>query len=872
MDGKTTHSMQICLLGKTEVSIAGVPLAFRGKSGLWLLGLLALRANTPVERDWLAGILWPDSAPDTGRANLRRTLTDVRRALGEAASCLEAPTPQTLLLRLEQGEADVLLFRAGNVNAYGGDLMPSCPLEWVENERRVLQEKFLSLGEKQVAVLLPDDALLLLDKLQASAPLRESLLCLRLSALCQMGNRAEAQQAYHDFRRRLLEGRLGEPSPQTQAHWKALQAAPPSSFLSPAQTPAAAPPAAPVPAYALPMPLTACLGRTIERDALLRLLQSHRLVTITGLGGIGKTRLALDAAHAHPNALFIELAEWREVKPLQETLETLLQQNTANADPPLLVLDNFEQLVGPEACRILRRVLEAHPEVHCLITSRRALNGAGEQVFPLEPLEMPEHLGTPARLMEFACVQILMERARAVRPSFTLSLQNAADVVGLCQITEGIPLAIELLAAHLRSMDAVSLLKQVKQTRLPLFARREAGEIARHQSLWRIIESSVAGLTSAEKTGLYLLAAFRGGWDLEAAQAVLEMPLPLAAALLETLVDHALVRFAGGRYYQLETLREYSLAAQTPEIETRARKNHADFFLGVAQKWATPEGLPLLDTERDNLLAAFDTFLGLGNTDSAFALASALRIYWFHRHGGRTVLERLLPLLPPNDAEKQAAVRENLGVLCAMSGDYEAAQSYFADALLHFQHSGDTAKQAQVLSNTAGIAIERGDLTQARVTLEQALPLWRTLNVPRGLGITLTNLSIVLMNQGDLETAALFLDEALQIRTAQNDSYGIAVGLVNRGALEMRRGSHEEAEATFRDALARFGQLGDKRGEASALESIAEAFLNRGLLPEAVRYLQEAAWLKAEYHIPHTALHTDLEARIRTASAGVVGS
>ncbi len=719
--------LKIQLLGRVDVRVDDQPLpSLRGKSGLWLLGVLTLRANQSIERDWLAGVLWPESAPEQSRANLRRTLTDLRQALGSAAERLSTPTQQTICFQLANEEADVLAFQAGALECYCGELLLGCGLEWVETERRVLTEKFLALGEARAATLPSAASLELLERLRASDPLRESLLRLQLTALSRQGNRAEAQQLYHSFRRLLLESRLGEPSAQTQAHWRTLQEAPLTK---------------PSPQVLLPTPLTVLRGRESECEALLLLLESHRLVTLTGLGGIGKTRLALEVARAHPNAAFLELAEWRDTSGLVELLDSVL--NTDESKPLLLVLDNIEQLVGAPMQRVVRDQLQRHPQLTLLLTSRRVLGLTGEQLFALEPLELPQYLGSPERLSEFASVQLFVERVQALRSHFQLTEQNAETVIALCQQAEGIPLCLELLAAHLRSLPLEALLAQLKKARLPLLARRSEGDIPRHQSLHTIVESSLALLSKEQRSSFQRLGVFRGGWSLEAAQAVCALPdLLTTLALLETLEDSSVIRSTEGRYSQLETLREFALSTLT-EIEKReAQTAHAYFYLAFAEQTPrTPEGFAALDTEQANLRVALETLLVIGDTVAAVQWTRALRLYWYHRTGGQSLLEDLLSKL--TKPAERAEVQENLGVLYAMQGVYESAEGHFADALEHFRAVGDTLTQAKILSNRAGIAIERGEFELARRGLEAALPLWRILNQPRGLGATLNNLSII---------------------------------------------------------------------------------------------------------------------------------
>jgi predicted ATPase/DNA-binding SARP family transcriptional activator len=852
---ENTWVLHLRLLGKVEITTGGIPLPpLRGKSGLWLLGVLTLQANHPVKRDWLAGILWPESAPELGKANLRRTLTDIRQALGEEATRLTSPTQHTILLHVAESEADVLMFRAGEFNQYGGELMPGCSVEWVENERRVLTEMFLTQGEKHAATLPPAAALVLLEQLRTADPLRESLLRLHLTVLCQQGNRVEAQQIYHTFRRLLLEKRLGEPSTQTQSHWAQVQN----------QQTIPAPATSQHISVTLPVPLTPLLGRRSEMETLARLLDQHRLVTLTGLGGIGKTRLAIELARGWGDALFVSLAEWQDATQFTETLETLLSQYSSNT-AFLLLLDNFEQLISPEANLALRTQLEKNAQMRCLITSRRALGLTGEQLLPLEPLEQPQYPGSPELLGEFPSIQLLVERIRALNPQFELTAQNAPTLVALCQQAEGIPLALELLAAHLRSLSPEMLLSQVLRERLPLLARREPGETPRHQSLQRIIESSVSLLSEEQRTGFWKFGVFRGGWSLEAAQAVCT-PLDLLStiSLLETLTDNALIRFTSGRYDQLETLRDFSLATQPETIFGQAQRDHAAYFLDFAEKHRDkPEDLSLFDTEHSNLRAAFETFLSDGDTASALRWTRALRLYWYHRGGVQALLERLLNCL--NTPAERAELQDMLGVLCAMHGSYTEANSYFEQALEYFRDAGDRLTQAKILSNLAGMAIERGDYDQIRPSLEEALPLWRTLNQPRGLSVTLMNLGIVLTQQGELEEAESLLLEALPLREAQGDNFGIATCLVNRGAIELKRSANQKAQATYQEALQRFQKIGDRRGEASSLEGLVEVFLQQNQPTEALRYFQEVVWLRQEYKLPKTALQTELYARIRQA-------
>jgi predicted ATPase len=462
----------------------------------------------------------------------------------------------------------------------------------------------------------------------------------------------------------------------------------------------------------LPVPATPFLGRERELAEVVGLLEGTRLLTLTGPGGTGKTRLALQAAAAaadsYPDGVY-----WVPLAPLRDPELVLEEASQAVGSPNglaehvadksmLLLFDNFEQVV--EAATGLAELISACPKLDVMVTSREVLALPGEQAYPVPPFAHEEGVG------------FFSARASAADPGF-----QANEAVGqLCERLDNLPLALELAAARVRVLSPEQLLERLS-SRLDLL-KGGRGVEARQQTLRATIEWSYELLTEDEQLLFARLSVFRGGCTLEAAETVCDADLDV----LQALVDKSLLRFNEGRYWMLETIHEYATDRLDRSGEAEElRRLQAEYFLGIAEE-AVPhlrvDSVPWfrrLDAEHDNLRMALDTFEG---STSALQLAGALYKYWNtrgHMAEGRLRLESAL-----RTDERPTAIRARAlvgaGVLMGNTGDLSTGRRRFEEALRLYERLGDAWGIAHVTLNLGAITGEEGDLEHAQRLFEES--------------------------------------------------------------------------------------------------------------------------------------------------------
>ena len=445
----TACPLAIRLLGSFDARIAGRPLPrLRSRKGQELLALLALRPGRAADRSWLAGVLWAESGESQALANLRLCLTDLRKALGTEASRLHAPTPRALSLDLAGAWADVLAFDPAILKGdtasleaatalYRGALLEACEEEWLLPERLERAEAYLgaleTLSKKAIAAGHPAHALPFLKMAIAIDPLRASVQRALMQALADTGDRAAVTQVYRDFRLYLHEELHAQPDQETTVLYEGLRG-------DRKKAPTTIPPMRTAPAPALPSSMTPLIGREAEVAAVCACLARTRLVTLTGPGGTGKTRLAIAVAQQLRETFaeqvwFVSLAELPNVKRLVEVVRDGLGLprdqpdphmqlvRRLSAGPSLLILDNYEHLVE-EGARFVEELLADIPSLVCLVTSRRALNLVGETLYRVPALGFLADVESTLHLLEFSGVRLYVERAAARRAGFHLTLEN----------------------------------------------------------------------------------------------------------------------------------------------------------------------------------------------------------------------------------------------------------------------------------------------------------------------------------------------------------------------------------------------------------------------------------------------------------------
>jgi predicted ATPase/class 3 adenylate cyclase len=603
----------------------------------------------------------------------------------------------------------------------------------------------------------------------------------------------------------------------------------------------------------LPTPATPLVGRDADLEHLLPTLTNPqvRLVTLTGAGGVGKTRLAIAAAksldHAFPHGVyFVALAAVQDPDVMWKTIAGDLGTEGDDAAAVtahlrdrrlLLVLDNLEQLPG--AAGVIAGLLAAASRLVVLATSRGPLHLPGEHDVPVSPLPVPAEAAGAGDVAATAAVRLFAQQAGLVRPGFEVTEGNAADVAAICRRLDGLPLAIELAASRARLLAPKALLARLGSS-LPL-AAADAGRPSRHQTLRATIGWSYDLLTPATATALARMGVFAGGCDLDALAAVAQLegePLEVAAELL----DVSLVTVTDGpdgepRIGTLEMIRAYALERLTEAGELEAtRLRHAEHFTAFAEqaieKLNTSEHLAAMDrleAEHDNLRAALAWSLETQPADPAgtavgLRLVQALTGFWYH-HGhateGRRWLERALDLTSEEAGAPLATVAHGLGLLLSEQGDDAAARPFFERSLAIWRQLGDQVQQAREL-NSLGISLHHlGQMDAARSVLEESIAIARELGHQRRLATALSNLGQLESATGHFDRATQALEEALAIDQGSGDVFGVAVDRQSLAMVSLRAGRPREASQMLARILDYVISSGDPDFLANVLELCA---------------------------------------------------
>jgi predicted ATPase/class 3 adenylate cyclase len=642
----------------------------------------------------------------------------------------------------------------------------------------------------------------------------------------------------------------------------------------------------------LPLQLTSFVGREREQAEVRRLLATARLLTLTGTGGCGKTRLALQVGAELADAFadgvwFVDLAPLADPalvpqavasalgvhevpgRSLRETLADSLRRSDV-----LLILDNCEHLL--DACaQLADALLRACPRLRILATSRELLGIAGENAWRVPSLTLPDARQTPAvaGLTQYDAVRLFIDRALAALPTFAVTNQNAPAVAQLCWRLDGIPLAIELAAARVRVLTVEQIAARLDD-RFRLLTGGSRTALRRQQTLQAAVDWSYQLLSEAERLLLQRLAVFAGGWTLEAAEAVgtgERIAGSEVLDLLAALVDKSLVVAEGqgahARYRLLETIRQYAgeklLEAGKVGL---VRDRHRDWYAGLAARGEPePDGpvqeewLGRLEAEHDNLLAALAWSLE-GDLGVGLRLATSLGGFWGRRGyivEGRRWLEAFLAQAPatndPEDQRVRARALRSAGVMASDQQDRGAAWAFLDESLTLFRALGDQRGVAAALKNQ-GIELLRGGATAERIqaTLEESLALWRALGDQFGVADTLQTLSFLAARERDDARARRLMDEALPLYRASGRS--VVYVLVERGWFAWGRGDLARAWRDLEEGLGIARRVGIKGAISLALLALGCLALEEGergraraSLEESARLLQESGMLWVFY-------------------------
>ncbi len=630
----------------------------------------------------------------------------------------------------------------------------------------------------------------------------------------------------------------------------------------------------------LPLQATPLIGREREVAELCGILRQDiaRLITLTGPGGTGKTRLAVQAAaellDEFPDGVyFVPLAAVRDAGLVTGVIADALSLSESRGEDLgqtvrsylkdkklLLVLDNFEQVIG--AAQEVSELLSTCPELKGIVTSRSALRLYGEREFGVSPLEVPDlaRLRSRPAVEDYPSVTLFVQRAQAVKREFGLTDDNAMLIAEICTRLDGLPLAIELAAARVRVLPVKAIHDRLS-SRLSLLTGGARDTPARQQTLRGAIEWSYELLEPSEQLLFRRLAVFSGGCTLDAMEAICSQAGGLdVLEVIGSLVDKSLVRQAESddgepRFAMLETIREYAFQELTATGESEAiERIHFDHFLDFAcaakDYLNGPEQalwLTRIEREHDNLRSALDWSLRRDN-EAAARLAVALLPFWQVRSyfsEGRHFLEAALGGLI-SDASVRGRILQGLGSIAYFRAEYGRAVAYYEESLEIWRELGEKRRISMCLNNLGNVGWYRGEFDVAKQFYRESLALDRELGDEIAAAKVLGNLGSLATQEGNGDEAWRLLTESLTMLRKAGDRQGIATGLLNLAEEADRQGNTAEAEKCVRESADIYRDLGNKRGAAICLQNLGQLALSRGDTVSAAELYRQSLTIGAE--------------------------
>jgi non-specific serine/threonine protein kinase len=628
----------------------------------------------------------------------------------------------------------------------------------------------------------------------------------------------------------------------------------------------------------LPESLTSFVGRERELAEIKQRLPTTRLMTLTGIGGLGKTRLAQQAAAEMLDAYrdgvwFVDLAPLGDPALVPSAVARVLQVKEVAGQPllaalcnhlrtreTLLILDNCEHVL--DACaRMTEALLRDTAQVTVMATSREALHLAGECAYPLSPLPLPDPQADAKSIARSDAVQLFTERARQHRPRLDLEAQRARVVAEICVRLDGIPLALELAAARVAVLPVEQILRLLTE-RFRLLTSGDR-DLPRHQTLRAMLDWSYDLLDDTEKKLFARLSVFAGGWTLDAAGEVCS-GTPITkddlVYVLIGLIEQSLVvsEEDGDRYRMLETVRQYARDRLVESGEgERWRDRHLAYFLALAEE-AEPKlngpqqrnWLDRLEREHDNLRSAL-TWAGAGGDPvSGMRLASACWRFWLIRGYAREGLGWLSGILAAAPAQQPTAHRSKAllaaGTMAKTISDYSKARTLYEEALSISRELGVQRRVAAALGNLGMVAAEQGDYPAAIAWHEQSLAIWRELGDRLGIARDLISLGNVVHAQGDALAARSLYEESLAIERELGDQRGTAVVLHCLAGVAYYRNDYAAARLLLDQALVIRRELGDRWGIASTLTNLGMVAHEEGNYPSSRALLTESLAMRRD--------------------------
>lgn len=919
-----TVGLKISLLGPFDVQVNGQSLGRRhSRKENWLLALLALRNGKEVSREWLAGTLWPDTLETQALSYVRQNTYLVKRGLGSEAGRLQSPTSRTLLLDLDGADVDLIAFdravQNGTTEAleqavwlYRGPLLEGCDEDWILPERQAREQSYLNcleiLAERAMERDDPASALPFLRKLVKQDPLRESAHRTLMQALVDDGNLGAMSRAYRDLRLILHQEVNSEPDPQTVSHYERLRTAKPKKTdrhearakshvgggaardnsagsrdrEGQAQSRPAATVCTPLSASLIPTPITALVGRKELVREVIGSLSRARLVTLTGTGGVGKTRVAIDVCLGYADSVwYIELAPVREAMHVALAVAKGLGIAEQKELPPeesisrrigsrsgLLVLDNCEHLIESTS-KLCTQLLQSCPNLRILTTSRQILGVVGETALPVPALETPPsplraHIISDADeyladiLMEYDSVRLFVERASAVSAGFTLTAGNGHLVAQICRRLDGIPLALELTAARINVLSIRDIVKRLDD-RFNLLNRGNRSGLPHHQTLRASVDWSYNLLSKSEQLLLNRVAVFAGGWSLEAAeQIVANVPSKADSAHLQAENQIVAPPIAANDSAKVEapdgvgTSKSRPMSSESSQVQPDVLdllSALVDRSLVVAQTNEHAIRYHLLETIREyaaEKLRAGDEWKSVHERHYAYFLevmvASKPELWG---QGQQEAVRRLeqehdnmrvalrWSVEESDDPAQALLLSAELNNFWLPQGYFSEARTWLSRALERVDKHNRTEPRAYALQQAGVMAFVQGDLGQAIDRIEEAVSIRRENNSRQAMANSLLCLGLALRHKAEFVRAAECTEECLQIYRDANDHNNTANALNNLGLLYHQLDDFARAAECLEESLSLYRQFANRVKMATPMTNLANIAYAQGDLEKA---------------------------------------
>lgn len=885
-------TLKIRLFGEFYLTLDGEPVEFRSQRLQSLLAYLLLHRDAPQSRDRIAFALWPAATEPQARRNLRQLLYRLRKTLPDADHFLHV-TRQTLQWRpdapftldvaefvhaLDGAPTRTQLQKA--IELYSGDLLPACYEEWALREREDLRDRFLAALEELVDLLEDEgayhEAIAYTRRLLHHEPLRERTYRRLMQLYIASGDRAGALRVYHECARVMTEELDVEPGEATQQLYETLVQA------TPDETP-----------HNLPPQPTPFVGRASEVAELATRLNDPtcRLLTITGPGGIGKTRLALQIAREQldsftdgvffialgavetPEHIIPAIAEALDVTfhgeaDAQQRLYHYLQNRRM-----LLVLDEFEHLLPANGADVLVAILQQAPTVTLLVTSRQRLDLRWEWCFRIEGLRVPPVGADRPVLEDHSAVHLFRQVARRRDRAFALTEETWPAVARLCRLVEGMPLAIELAASLVperactqilatieHDLDAGNSTNRQNSTATLDVLRTSMRDVpARHRSLRAVFASSWQRLSPREQRVFRRLAVFRGSFSGEAARAV----AGASDEVLASLVDKSLVQEMQPGYYVLHALlRQYAeeKLAAVPDEAAATRERHSIYYGDLLHRMTAPllgdcttEAVAVIGREIGNVRLAWQHAAATGDAETIDRGLTALSRYYHIRASFQEAVETLERTAASLRTQRATSPPDTRHIRTTL-GRVLAEQARFLRSCTHYKQAVATAQEAITIAQECHDAVlearghlqhgwtllQQDDHQAAEAPLQRALTLAEDAENVRLEADSLRKLGGVYLARGEYTRARRTYEAALRLYDDLGDRRGVGATLNNLGVAVAHQGKLDAAGAYYRRVADLWHDIGDRRREGLTLLNLGQCYLRLGDFATAEPYLERA--------------------------------